>query len=115
MLSTEGIEADGWAARNELYEKDKKLHARQRPAGEEVGRGGAAPAEDALPERAGRGPGAAYRAQKAHTADEWVKLYRDGTVHKWLNQVTNFNVEVGAFTNPVPAERYFDASFTWRW
>jgi hypothetical protein len=31
-------------------------------------------------------------------------------VHKWLNQVTIFNVEVGAFTNPVPAEKYFDAN-----
>jgi NitT/TauT family transport system substrate-binding protein len=51
-----------------------------------------------------------YRAQKVFTAAEWVKLYRDGTVVKWLNQVTSFNVEVGAFKDPVPAERYFDAS-----
>jgi NitT/TauT family transport system substrate-binding protein len=51
-----------------------------------------------------------YRAQKVFTAVDWVKLYRDGTVVKWLNQVTHFNVEVGAFKDPVPAERYFDAS-----
>jgi hypothetical protein len=53
---------------------------------------------------------AQYRAQKVFTAAEWVKLYRDGTVVRWLNQVTNFNVEVGAFQTPVPAERYFDGS-----
>jgi hypothetical protein len=29
---------------------------------------------------------------------------------KWLNQVTNFNVEVGAMQNPIMADKYFDPS-----
>jgi NitT/TauT family transport system substrate-binding protein len=108
----------GWAARNEVYEKDKDLLRKVvrawLPANEMlVNR-----SQEAIPLlQKTRYPNVPledlweqYRAQKVHTADEWVKLYRDGTVHKWLNQVTSFNVEVGAFTNPVPAEKYFDAN-----
>ncbi len=51
-----------------------------------------------------------YRAENVFSSDEWGKPYRDGSVTKWLNQVTNFNVEVGALSNPVPAEKYFDTS-----
>jgi NitT/TauT family transport system substrate-binding protein len=108
----------GWAVRNDIYDKDKELLKK-------VIRGWV-PANDFLVKNADeaipllqktRYPNvpvdelwAQYRAQKVFTAEEWVKLYRDGTVHKWLNQVTNFNVEVGAFTDPVPAEKYFDPS-----
>ena len=30
----------------------------------------------------------------------------DGSVAKWLNQVTNFNVEIGAIQNPIMADKY---------
>jgi NitT/TauT family transport system substrate-binding protein len=106
----------GWAVRNDLYDKDKELLKR-------VIRGWV-PANDFLVKKPDEAVPllqktryqnvplddlwAQYRAQKVFASDEWVKLYRDGTVTKWLNQVTNFNVEVGAFTNPVPAEKYFD-------
>jgi NitT/TauT family transport system substrate-binding protein len=49
-----------------------------------------------------------YRAQKVFTSGEWRKLYSDGTVTKWLNQVTDFFVESGGITNPVRAETYFE-------
>ena len=49
-----------------------------------------------------------YKASKVFPSKEWVALYRDGTVHKWLNQVTNFYVGIGAIKQPVPAEKYFD-------
>lgn len=106
----------GWAARNELYDRDKETLRRVIrawiPANDMLVRN----PQEAVPllQRT-RYPNVPledlweqYRAQKMHTAEEWVKLYRDGTVHRWLNQVTAFNVEVGAFTNPLPAEQYFD-------
>jgi NitT/TauT family transport system substrate-binding protein len=48
-----------------------------------------------------------FRAQKVFSSSEWRKLYADGTVTKWLNQVTDFFVESGGITNPVRAEHYF--------
>jgi NitT/TauT family transport system substrate-binding protein len=108
----------GWAVRNELYDRDKevlkKVIRAWIPANDFLVR----KAEEAIPllqrTKYANVPIAdlweQYRAQKVFTAEEWVKLYRDGSVTKWLNQVTAFNVEVGAFTNPVPAEKYFDGS-----
>lgn len=108
----------GWAARNDFYDKNKDVLRRLIRAW--------VPANDFLVQKADEAVPvlqkmkyqnvplddlwAQYRAQKVFTAADWVKLYRDGTVVKWLNQVTNFNVEVGAFQNPVLADRYFDGS-----
>lgn len=49
-----------------------------------------------------------YRAQKMFTSKEWAKLYRDGTVTKWLQQVTDFFVDFANIPNAVPASKYFD-------
>lgn len=49
-----------------------------------------------------------YGAQKMFTSAEWRKLYEDGTVTKWLQQVTDFFVRFANIQNPVPASRYFD-------
>jgi NitT/TauT family transport system substrate-binding protein len=51
-----------------------------------------------------------YQAEKAFPAAEWRKLYADGTVTKWLQQVTDFFVTTGNIPNPVPASQYFDPS-----
>jgi NitT/TauT family transport system substrate-binding protein len=51
-----------------------------------------------------------YQAEKAFPAAEWRKLYADGTVTKWLQQVTDFFVATGNIPNPVPASQYFDPS-----
>ena len=51
-----------------------------------------------------------YKASKLFTTQDWVKMYRDGTVTKWLDQVTDFNVEIGAMKDPVRAGTYFDAT-----
>jgi NitT/TauT family transport system substrate-binding protein len=51
-----------------------------------------------------------YRAQKMFTSAEWRKLYADGTVTGWLQQVTDFFVRFGNIANPVPASKYFDTS-----
>lgn len=49
-----------------------------------------------------------YKAQKMFTSKEWRKLYADGTVTTWLQQVTDFFVRFGGIQNPVPASKYFD-------
>lgn len=51
-----------------------------------------------------------YGAQKMFTSSEWRKLYADGTVTGWLQQVTDFFVRFGNISNPVPASKYFDPS-----
>jgi NitT/TauT family transport system substrate-binding protein len=50
-----------------------------------------------------------YKAQKMFTSKDWKKLYADGTVTTWLQQVTDFFVRFGGIQNPVPASQYFDA------
>jgi NitT/TauT family transport system substrate-binding protein len=51
-----------------------------------------------------------FQAQKVFTAAEWRKLFADGTVTKWLQQVTDFFTVVGNISSPVPASQYFDPS-----
>jgi len=51
-----------------------------------------------------------YKAQKMFTSAEWRKLYADGTVTGWLQQVSDFFVRFGNIQNPVPASKYFDPS-----
>ncbi len=48
-----------------------------------------------------------YAGQKVFSSKEWAKLYSDGTVTKWLDQVTEFYVSVGGISNPVRAKDYF--------
>lgn len=51
-----------------------------------------------------------FGAQKAFPTAEWKKLFSDGTVTKWLQQVTDFYVAAANIRNAVPASRYFDPS-----
>jgi NitT/TauT family transport system substrate-binding protein len=48
-----------------------------------------------------------YKAEKVFTSAEWRKLYADGTVTKWLNQVSDFFVETAGISSPVMADEYF--------
>ena len=49
-----------------------------------------------------------FKASRYYSSAEWRKLYADGTVAKWLQQVTDFFVKFGNIPNPVPATQYFD-------
>ena len=49
-----------------------------------------------------------YKAQKMFLSTEWRKMYADGTVTKWLQQVTDFFVRFGGIQNPTPAAKYFE-------
>jgi NitT/TauT family transport system substrate-binding protein len=41
---------------------------------------------------------------------EWKRLYSDGTVVKWLQQVSDFFMADAGVTNAKPAAEYFDPS-----
>ena len=41
---------------------------------------------------------------------EWKRLYSDGTVVKWLQQVSDFFMTGANATNATPATEYFDPS-----
>jgi len=49
-----------------------------------------------------------YKAQKMFLSGEWRRMYADGTVTKWLQQVTDFFVRFGGIQNPTPASKYFE-------
>src|SRR5688572_17225631 len=49
-----------------------------------------------------------FGAQKVFSNADWRKQYSDGTVTKWLQQVTDFFVKFGNIQNPTPASQYFD-------
>ncbi len=49
-----------------------------------------------------------FGAQKMFTSAQWRSMYADGTVTKWLQQVTDFFVRFANIQNPVPASQYFD-------
>ena len=109
---------DGWAARNDFHEKQKDVLKRIIRAW--------MPANDYLldkPQEALKVLHQKYyqnlswedmeemhRAARWYRSAEWAQHFRDGSAVKWLNQVTTFNVEVGAIQNPVMADKYFDPS-----
>ena len=51
-----------------------------------------------------------FKAEKVFTSAEWRQKYADGTVTKWLQQVTDFFTAFAKIENPVPATTYFDPS-----
>jgi NitT/TauT family transport system substrate-binding protein len=51
-----------------------------------------------------------FQAEKAFSGGAWRQLYADGTLTKWLQQVTDFFVTTGNISNPIPASQYFDGS-----
>ena len=50
----------------------------------------------------------ALKAQKMFTSREWRRLYVDGTVAKWLQQVSDFFMTDAGITGAKPASEYFD-------
>ena len=52
--------------------------------------------------------GRTFKASRYYSSSDWRKLYADGSVTKWLQQVTDFFVKFGNIQNAVPASSYFD-------
>jgi NitT/TauT family transport system substrate-binding protein len=109
---------DGWAARNDFYQSKKdvlKRFIRAWTAANDLINNEPKQALQILaskyyPKLSSSEVEEMYKVTRWYPTKEWVQYYRDGSVAKWLNQVTNFNVEVGAIQNPIMAEQYFDPS-----
>ena len=50
-----------------------------------------------------------FKASKYYSNAEWRTRYQDGTVTKWLQQVTDFFVANANIQNALKADQYFDA------
>ncbi|WP_342730160.1 ABC transporter substrate-binding protein [Bradyrhizobium sp. B117] len=105
----------GWATRTDYYAENKGVLSRiirgWFDANDHMVRNPAAAAE-ALQAHYGRSRPAdiveAFKAQKLYSAREWRRLYADGTVAKWLQQVSDFFMTDAGVTNALRATDYFD-------
>lgn len=105
----------GWAARMDFYAGNREVLARiiraWAEANDHMVRNPAAAAE-ALQTHYGQSRPAdiaeAFKAQKLYSSREWKRLYSDGTVVKWLQQVSDFFMTDAGVTAPVRAADYFD-------
>jgi NitT/TauT family transport system substrate-binding protein len=106
----------GWAARNDYYEKNRpvisKLIAAWAEANDMItGKPDAAAEllqktqykEVPLPDFKEQ-----FKASKYFTNAEWRTRYQDGTVTKWLQQVTDFFVSNAHIQGALKADQYFD-------
>jgi NitT/TauT family transport system substrate-binding protein len=106
----------GWAARNDYYEQNRDTCARVIKGWVEANDYMIANPEEAIASLQKSHYSQVplsdlkeqFAAQKMFTSAEWKKLYADGTVTNWLQQVTDFFVKVANIPNPVPASQYFD-------
>jgi len=51
-----------------------------------------------------------FGAMRVFPTAVWRRLYTNGTISEWLQQVTDFYTRVAKIENPVPAAQYFDPS-----
>lgn len=106
----------GWAARNDYYEANKPVLASLVAAWAEVNDGMLAnfdAAAEQLQKTQYKDVALgdfrdAMKFSKYYTSAEWRTRYADGTVTKWLQQVSDFFAVAGNITKPVPAATYFD-------
>jgi NitT/TauT family transport system substrate-binding protein len=108
----------GWVARHDYYNANRETLARiirgWADANNYMVRNPAAAAEALQKNHYRQAPLAniteSIRAQKMFTSREWKRLYADGTVVKWLQQVSDFFVADAKVTGATPASEYFDPS-----
>ena len=107
---------DGWAARNDFYDSNKEALSRIINVWIEANDFMVNNPDKAveilqknyyknvtLPELKDQ-----YGAEKVFSSKDWAKLYADGTVTGWLQQVTDFFAHFAHLQNAVPASTYFD-------
>src|SRR6266436_8197105 len=51
-----------------------------------------------------------FGAMRVFPSAVWRRLYSNGTITEWLQQVSDFYTRVAKIENPVPAAQYFDPS-----
>ena len=106
----------GWAVRNDFYEKEQpalqNLIAAWGEANDSIVRNPNAAAEPLQEAQYKDVPLEDFKAQfkqaKYFSTAEWRTKYADGSATRWLQQVSDFFVQSGNISNPIPAERYFD-------
>lgn len=106
----------GWAARNDFYDQNRDVCARVIKGWADANDSFIANPEEALvtlqKNHYSQVPlkdlQEQYAAQKMFKVAEWKKLYSDGTVTKWLQQVTDFFAKAANIPTPIPAAQYFD-------
>lgn len=109
---------DGWAARNDYYDQHKDVLSRVIKAWIPANRDLIEDADASLkmlqkekyPDVSLEALHKQYKAEKLFPADKWAQMYKDGTVTKWLQRVTDFYVRIGGMTNAQTAAQYFDPS-----
>ncbi|MES3002331.1 MAG: ABC transporter substrate-binding protein [Pseudomonadota bacterium] len=107
----------GWAARNDWYDKNHPVIGKVIAAWAEVNAlitsKPDAAAEMLQKSQYKEVPLAdfkeQFKASKYFTNAEWRTRYQDGTVTRWLQQVTDFFVANANIQNALKAEQYFDA------
>ena len=106
----------GWVARRDFHEANKDVLVRiirgWADANDYIVRNGAAAAEalkkNHYPQATTADVAEALKAQKMFSSREWKRLYSDGTVVKWLQQVSDFFMADAGATGWIPARDYFD-------
>jgi NitT/TauT family transport system substrate-binding protein len=106
----------GWAARNDYYEQNREVCSRVIKGWMDANDAFIASPDAALTSLQKNNYSQVpigdlreqYAAQKMFTSAEWKKLYADGTVTTWLQQVTDFFASAANIPNAVPASTYFD-------
>lgn len=107
----------GWAARHEYHAANRDVLQRiirgWADANDYMVRNPKAAAEALQQRHYQRGSIAdiseALKAQKMFSSREWKRLYADGTVAKWLQQVSDFFMTDAGITSAKPATEYFDS------
>lgn len=106
----------GWVARMDYYNDNKDVLGRiikgWAEANDYMVRNPAAAAEalqkNHYPQASLADVTEAFKAQKMFSSREWKRLYADGTVTKWLQQVSDFFMTDAGVNNAVRASEYFD-------
>lgn len=108
---------NGWSARNDVYADNKDVLKRFTRAWIAANDLLATKPDEAIAGLKDKWPDfpveelhRQYKLSAWYTAADWAARIKDGSVVRQLNRVTDFNVQVGAFKDPLPAERYFDPS-----
>jgi NitT/TauT family transport system substrate-binding protein len=108
----------GWAARNDYYDKNRETCQRIIRGWSEANDYLIGPKSDEAVAALQKTQYAQvplndfrdqFKASRYFSSAEWSKLYADGTVTKWLQQVTDFFVKFGNIQNATPASQYFDS------
>lgn len=108
----------GWVARPDFHADNKEVLARiirgWAEANDFIVRNTAAAAEALqkkhYPHATLADIAEAFRAQKMYSSREWKRLYSDGTVTRWLQQVSDFFMAEAGVGNATRASDYFDTS-----